>query len=154
MLEIGTVKSRSDKPGYVVVAFEQLQTETECMVLQSTTGANNTYVIPSVGTQVVCWLESGKKIVLGAVFSDKEPAPSEADNDGGFVQFDKISFCLKNNKATLKNAETDFKTILNEILKAIKTLTVSTPTGPSGTPLPPTVFAVDKCNQLIDKLLK
>lgn len=154
MVEIGTVKSRLGKTGDILVSFAHLQTEAECRVLQSTTGANRSFVMPSVGTQVVCWLESGKNIALGAVFSDEEPVPSEADNDGGFAQFDKISFRLKNNKASLKNDEADFKTILKEILKTIKTLTVSTPVGPSGTPLPPTIQAATKCEELIDKLLQ
>jgi phage baseplate assembly protein gpV len=168
MIETGEVKERKEN-GVVLVEFSQLGTEGECLVLQPTTGQNNVFVLPSVGTQVVCWLESGKNICLGALFSAEEKAPDGADPDGELRQFGDSELQLKEGaasvkqgeaalelsggKAGLKNADTDLKTILKEVLKALKGLTVATSMGPSGTPLPPTQQAVSKIEQLVDKLL-
>lgn len=167
MIEIGTVKEKQDG-GLVRVEFPHIGTEAECVVLQPTTGENNVFVLPSAGTQVVCWLEAGKNMVLGAVFSETEKVPETADPEGEFRQFGnsiselkegKVSikqgeavFELAGEKATLKNTETDLKTILNELSAALKGLTVSTAMGPSGTPLPPTIQAATKIEQLISKL--
>lgn len=167
MIEIGTVKEKKDG-GQILVEFLHLQTEAECTVIQPTTGANNAFVLPSVGTQVVCWLEAGKNIALGAVFSDTEKTPAAAHPDGEYRQFGDATSELKNGtarlkqgaasleltgeKATLKNGKTDLKTILKEFSSALKTLTVSTPMGPSGTPLPPTIEAATKIEQLITNL--
>lgn len=169
MIEIGTVKEKNAATGAVVVEFAHLQTEAECPVLQPTTGDNNVFVLPSVGTQVVCWLESGKNIVLGALFSESEKVPDNAPPDGELRQFGDASVKLKEgtatlkqgealmelsgDKACLKNGQTDLKTILKDLLKALKSLTVATSMGPSGTPLPPTVQAVTKLEQLVDNLL-
>lgn len=169
MIEIGTVKEKKAATGSVLVEFGHLGTEAECPVLQPTTGDNNVFVLPSVGTQVVCWLESGKNMVLGALFSESEKVPEDSDQDGELRQFgDAISefkegtvrliqgavtFELTGDKASLKNDQTDLKTILSEVLKTLKGLTVSTAMGPSGTPLPPTIQAVTKLEQLVDKLL-
>lgn len=154
MIEIGTVTKHYADRGAISVDFGHLDTRAECAVLQPTTGVNNTFVLPSVGTQVVCWLESGKNVALGAVFSDTEPVPGEAKAEGYYQQVDGITFQLSDNKASLKNASNDLKTLLNDILTAIQNLTVSTPMGPSGTPLPPTVQAVQKAVRDLNNLLK
>lgn len=168
MIETGMVKEKKEN-GFILVEFTHLGTEAECLVLQSTTGENNVFILPSAGTQVVCWMESGKNICLGAVYSRVEKVPDDADPEGELRQFGDCSVQLKEGmaavkqgeitlelsgeKAALKNADTDLKTVLKEILTALKGLTVSTAMGPSGTPLPPTVQAVTKIEQLVDKLL-
>lgn len=154
MIEIGTVSKHHADQGAISVDFAHLGTSAECVVLQSTTGANNSFILPSVGTQVVCWLESGKNIALGAVFSDSEPVPDEATAEGYYRQTGEMTFQISDNKASLKNASNDLKTLLNDILNIIQNLTVSTPMGPSGTPLPPTVQAVQKAVQDLNNLLK
>lgn len=154
MIEIGTVTKHHADRGAINVDFAHLGTSAECVVLQSTSGANNSFILPSIGTQVVCWLESGKNIALGAVFSDSEPVPDEAKAEGYYQQTGEMTFQISDNKASLKNASNDLKTLLNDILTAIQNLTVSTPMGPSGTPLPPTVQAVQKAVQDLNNLLK
>lgn len=168
MIEIGIVKEKAES-GRVMVEFSHIGTEAECLVVQPTTGGNNVFTLPSVGTQVVCWLEAGKNILLGAVFSETETVPADADPDGELRQFGdaiaelkegKVSIKqgaaaleLTGEKAALRNSETDLKSILKEFSAALKGLTVSTSMGPSGTPLPPTIQAVTKIEQLISKLL-
>lgn len=169
MIEIGTVKEKKDG-GMIVVEFGHLQTEAECSVLQATTGENNVFALPSVGTQVVCWIEPGKNIALGAIFSETEKVPEAADPNGEFRQYGDVTFEMKNTtarlkqgeavlefesgKAVLKNDKAGLKDILNDFLKAVKTLTVATSLGPSGAPLPPTIQAVTKLEQQVANLFK
>ncbi len=167
MIEIGVVKGRLED-GRVAVEFSHIQTAAECVVLQPTTGKNTVFVLPSVGTQVVCWLEAGKNIVLGAVFSEREPIPEGVKADGEYRQFGssvlelkegmagmkqgKAAMELVDGKAILGNEETNLRVILKEFATALKGLTVSTAMGPSGTPLPPTIEAVTNVEELIGKL--
>lgn len=154
MIEIGTVTAQNAKQSTVTVSFEQLGTQAECCVLQQSTGTNSVFILPSIDTQVVCWLEGGKNIALGALFSDSDSTPSGAKADGYYQQIGDVSFQITEDRASLKNSSSDLKTLLDDILKAIQNLTVSTPMGPSGTPLPPTVQAVEKCVQDLNNLLK
>lgn len=169
MIEIGTVKSVEKDKATVLVEFGHLETEANCSVLVPTTGINNVFHLPSVGTQVVCWLDGGKNIALGCVFSEADPAPDDVDDNTEVRQFgksivtskedswkaeqDKISLELTGNKASLKNDSTGLKTILNDLLAAIKTLTVSTGVGPSGTPLPLTIQKITQVEQKVNNLL-
>jgi len=169
MIQYGTIKEVDVSTGSVLVEFEQFETEANCQVLVPTTGSNNVFYLPSVGTQVVCWIEKNKKLVLGAVFSESEQVPEGVDENTELRQFgktvitskndlfkvkqDKISLEFSNNKFILKNDLMALKTVLNDILTAIKNLTVSTSMGPSGTPLPPTLQEVTLLEQNIDKLL-
>lgn len=169
MIEIGTVKTVNPGKGTIVVEFAQLDTEATCSVLVPTTGSNAVFFLPSVGTQVVCWLESGKNLALGCVFSEADPTPDGVDantesrqfgktkvtakDDSWKVEQDKISIEFSGNKASLKNDSTGLKTILKDLFTAIKTLTVSTGVGPSGTPLPPTIQKVTQLEQKTDQLL-
>ena len=169
MIEIGTVKAVDPGKGIVLVEFVQMETEANCSVLVATTGSNAVFHLPAVGTQVVCWLESGKNIALGCVFSEADPVPGGVDENTEIRQFgktemtakddswkvsqDKISIEFSGNKASLKNDSTGLKTILKDILTAIKTLTVSTGVGPSGTPLPPTIQKIVQLETKTDQLL-
>jgi len=169
MIEIGTVKTVNSGQGTILVSFAQMATEATCSVLVPTTGDNAVFFLPAVGTQVVCWLESGKNLALGCVFSQADPVPDGVDanterrqfgktivvakDDSWKVSQDKISIEFSGNKASLKNDSTGLKTILKDLFTAIKTLTVSTGVGPSGTPLPPTIQKVTQLEQKTDQLL-
>ena len=169
MIEIGTVKTVDPGKGMILVEFAQMETEANCSVLVPTTGDNAVFHLPAVGTQVVCWLESGKNLALGCVFSEADPVPGGVDantevrqygktvmtskEDSWKVEQDKVSIELTGNKASFKNDSTGLKTILKDLFTAIKTLTVSTGVGPSGTPLPPTIQKVTQLEQKTDQLL-
>lgn len=169
MIEIGTVKEVDPGQATVLVEFPSLGTEANCSVLSPTTGSNAVFYIPAAGTQVVCWLEAGKNIALGCIFSEADPVPDGVDENTESRQFgktvvtskddsykvaqDKISFELTGNKASLKNDSTGLKSILNSLFTAIKSLTVSTGVGPSGTPLPPTIQAITQLEQQANNLL-
>jgi hypothetical protein len=57
-------------------------------------------------------------------------------------------------KFIIKNDKADLLTIFSDLSSLIKKLQVSTGTGPSGTPLPPTISALDKLETDFKKLLK
>lgn len=151
MTEIGTVTNHSDS-GTVTVSFEQLGFEAECLVPQPTTGDNNVFILPSKGTQVVCLLGE-RNIVLGAIYSDSEPVPQKADPLGEFRQAGGCRFAMSKDRFTVANDRGSLKNLLKEVLNIIKTITVSTPVGASGTPLPPTIQAIETASQNIDNLL-
>jgi phage baseplate assembly protein gpV len=95
MIEFGTVKEVDATKATAVVTFEHLQTEATCSIVVPTTGSNAVYYLPSVGTQVVCWLEGGKNIALGCVFSEADPVPDTVDENTHIQQFGKAKIILK-----------------------------------------------------------
>lgn len=154
MIEIGTVNKHNKATGTITVEFAHIGTSVDCSVLQTTTGKNTMFAMPSIGTQVVCWLESGKNIALGAVFSDSEKAPSETSEKGILYNIDATKFGIDDNKVTFENDSTSLLKLFEEVLKIISALTVSTSTGPSGTPLPPTVQAIEELKQTLKQFFK
>lgn len=69
-------------------------------------------------------------------------------NDGLVIMVDRAQhFIIKNGSINLKDLLLDFAAI-------IKALTVSTPAGPSGTPLPPTLQAVANFENDVKTLFK
>lgn len=72
-----------------------------------------------------------------------------------YVQ-DGIEFTMdsKTGKFTIKNDKYNMYDLVADFCSAIKMLTVSTPNGPSGTPLPPTIQAVTQIETKFKQLLK
>ena len=95
MIEFGTVKSVDATKATIVVEFPHLETEATCTVIVPTTGANAVYYLPSKDTQVVCWLESGKNLCLGAVFSEADPVPENVDENTQVIQVGDSQVILK-----------------------------------------------------------
>lgn len=152
MIEIGVVKKQLYDRASIVVTFKHLDTDVECEVLQSTTGDNTSYVLPSERTQVVCWLENGKNIALGALFSFEEPVPQRESDI--YMKCGELECEIVGGKMSLKSSSNSFKTILKDILNTIKNITVSTPEGASGVPLPPTIKSIVQLDIDIDSLFK
>lgn len=152
MIEIGIVKSQAKKSGTVEVDFAHIDTVTTCNVLQSTTGDNILYILPSVGTQVVCSIDNGINIVLGAIYSDHDTVPLGAKEY--LLKIGNAYLSIDDDHVGISNSLTDLKTILKDILSSVKNLTVSTPQGASGVPLPPTILALNQCEAKLNQLLK
>lgn len=167
MIEIGTVKTVDPATGTILVEFAQLETEANCSVLVATTGDNVVFHLPAVGTQVVCWLESGKNLALGCVFSSADPVPDGVDANTESRQFgktvtvakddlwkvsqDKITIELTGSKASLKNDSTGFKDILKDLFTLLKTFKSSNGAG-MALPMPPTIQKINQLEQKTDQL--
>lgn len=151
MIEIGVVKELLHNHGAVRVQFTHLNTEVECQVLQPAVGVNTLYILPTKETQVVCHLEDGKNFVIGSLFSLDEPIPPKQSDI--HVKCGNLECAVDNDKLSLKNNLTSFKTLLKDVLTMVKNLTLSTSMGPSGTPLPPTIIEIERLNSDINNLL-
>ena len=66
------------------------------------------------------------------------------------VTQDTISIELRDGKISIKNNGTGLNEIISKLLDAVKTLTVATGMGPSGTPLPPTIQKAVAVEQLLN----
>lgn len=153
MIEIGTVTAHASG-GLVSVEFTHIGTSAECQVLQSTTGQNTTYVMPSVGTQVVCWIESGKNIALGAIFSDDDKTPDGVSEKGVLYSIGNTQFGIDNEKVTFENASTSLLKVLEEILDTLKKLQVTTPQGPGTIDQPSAEALITPIKTKLQNLLK
>ena len=167
MIEIGTVKTVNPAQGTILVEFAQLDTEATCSVLVPTTGSNAVFFLPAQGTQVVCWLESGKNLALGCVFSEADPVPDDVDANTEIRQFgktiltakdnlykveqDKIKLEFTGNKASLKNDSTGLKTILKDLFSLLKTFKSSN-AGGAALPMPPTIQKIVQLEQKTEQL--
>ena len=73
------------------------------------------------------------------------------------VAMDQVScfdLMMEDGKLRLANSEASIRGILEEIIQLIEQLTVSTGTGPSGTPLPPTLQGASDLKNTIQQLFK
>ena len=66
----------------------------------------------------------------------------------------KIEADGKTGKVAISASGVSLLDLFNSLVSIIKTLTVSTPAGPSGTPLPPTMQAVAKLETDLKQVLK
>jgi hypothetical protein len=83
--------------------------------------------------------------ITGIITSYSEIESIETKTNGG-------GYFSINTKLSLSNDDTDLKTILEDLISAIKNITVPTPAGTSGTPLNVAEFI--SVEQEIDKLLE
>lgn len=99
------------------------------------------YLQPKVGS-LVCVAFIGKEtaIVVGSSALDKVECTSE-----GF------SLKIENGKIQIKNEQADFKTLLNDLLKELKSAIIQTPSGP-GNFAPNNVAKFEEINNKINQL--
>ena len=99
------------------------------------------YLQPKVGS-LVCVAFIGKEtaIVVGSSALDKVECTSE-----GF------SLKIEKGKIQIKNEQADFKTLLNDLLKELKSATIQTPSGP-GNFAPNNVAKFEEINNKINQL--
>lgn len=119
MVEIGIVKKHIKDKGAVEVQFENLGTRRICKVLQQTTGDNNALTLPSIGTQVACWMDGGVYVVLGALYSNADKPPTEATSDGMYQQYGGFVMAVDGDKLSLKNDVEDLKSLISDIVSLV-----------------------------------
>lgn len=112
-------------------------------------------VLPKVDSTVLV-LKIGNDIenLLVIAVDEIDQIRIKIDDSSITYNSNEFSALLGDGKLELKNNESSLKDCLNAVLDAIKNLTVSTPVGVSGTPLPPTIQAISEIESDINKLFK
>ncbi len=105
-------------------------------------------ITPKVGTMALIGSISGDLREL-VVLKVNEPEVITYTYGGLEVIIDSTD-----SKISIKNSGISLVDLFGSIMDIITNLTVSTPNGPSGTPLPPTIQAIQQFNVDMDKLLK
>lgn len=153
MVEVGVVKKHIKDKGAVLVEFQHLGTERECKVLQPTTGDNNVFVLPSIGTQVACWIDGGNSLVLGAIYSSADKPPSDATPEGAYQQYGGMVIAVNQDKLHIKNHVTSVKKICKGVIGLIEQIKILTPQG-TGTLDPSMLPQTEQIDALIDNIFK
>ena len=107
---------------------------------------------------------NGEGIKVEAVYDDKSYS-TEINSESSVTKFqnstvtlqenalaieqDTAKIAMENGKVSWTNNATGLNDLLKKIHDIIQNLTVSTASGPSGTPLPPTVLALQELNTLL-----
>ena len=150
------------KPGDVAfVAEVTAVTNTDCTVklgemeltkvrlFAQSSDAGNVLFLPKVGSKVtIADFSRGQLRDLQVISCDK--ITSFTFVEGGLT----IEFDSEAKKVDIKNETVSLKGLFQSLADIIKQITVATPTGPSGTPLPPTIQAVTQFETSFNSLLK
>jgi hypothetical protein len=91
---------------------------------------------PKIGAELTAISIDGTLTDLMMLESSEYESINYVQDDFEFM-LDSVS-----KKMTLKNGQTNFYDLFQSLTDLLKQLTVSTPNGPSGTPLPPTISAL------------
>jgi hypothetical protein len=142
---IATVTKVSDKDCSVMYGTLELSE----VKLFSIIDPGKLLIKPKVGSMViVADLSQGKLRDLAIIKAD-EVELIKYDQDGLVVEIDSVA-----KKVNIKNNTTSLTKLFASVSDIISKLTVSTPNGPSGTPLPPTIAAIEKFKMDYQSLLK
>lgn len=123
--------------------------ELEGVRLFSVDDAGTLLVKPKVGTKVTVADLSGGQLRDMELVKVDSPELIKYDMNGLVVAIDST---IK--KIDIHNNSVSLKGLMSSMYDIISKLTVSTPNGPSGTPLPPTIQALEKFKEDFGKLLK
>ncbi|MBN2669990.1 MAG: hypothetical protein JXR60_12285 [Bacteroidales bacterium] len=136
-ITIGTVTSvnsnvcdvdRNNLPELVDVRLNAVQDELESSLT----------IVPKIGSYVLCGIIEGKE-EEAFVISTSEIEKIIIQFKGGDEKFEfsqaGLSVVLKSGKFDIKNEQEDLKGIISDLIDTINQLTVTTGTGPSGTPI-------------------
>lgn len=123
--------------------------ELEGVRLFSVDAAGTLLVKPKKGTKVTVADLSGGRLRDMELVKVDSPELIKYESNGLVVAIDSTS-----KKVDIHNNTTGMKALMTAVYDIISKLTVSTPNGPSGTPLPPTITALEKFKKDFETLLK
>ena len=145
-LLVGEIVSATETDCTVKVGEMEL---TKVRLFSQESEAGNLLLKPKQGAMaLVVDLSQGALRVLQVIWCYKVELIRWEEN-GLTVELDSAS-----KKVDIKNEDVGLKDLMQSVADIVKQLTVSTPAGPSGTPLPPTVNAVTQFETDFKKLLK
>lgn len=110
-------------------------------------GLGSVYLKPSVNKQCLIGLINNNPANAFLIEAEEVEAIEVTDKSG-------FKMVLNGGKVSFKNEQASMFTILKDLAALLKQLKVSTPNGPSGTPLPPTIQAVTKFEEDLNKIME
>lgn len=111
-------------------------------------GTDSLLVVPAIGSYVLMISMDGTVDNMTVIKCDK--ADKLIYNNGGLhIEIEKES-----KKILVKNGQANLYNILSDLAALLKQLKVSTPMGPSGTPLPDSILAIEKFENDFKQILK
>lgn len=111
-------------------------------------GSDSLLVVPAIGSQVLMISMDGTVDNMTVIKCDKADKLIY-NNSGLHLEIEK-----KSKKILVKNNQVNLYTILSDLAALLKQLKVSTPMGPSGTPLPDSILAIEKFENDFKQILK
>ncbi len=127
-------------------------------------GDNNLLITPKVGSKVMLLSNTGELDNLTVIKcdqvdkvewkQDKIDLVCDSANKSVKVINDKTTIESSENKVSVNNDKVSLIDLFQMLSDTIKQLTVSTGTGPSGTPLPPTISQLKQFETKFKQLLK
>lgn len=111
-------------------------------------GSDNLLIVPTIGSSVLMVSMDGTIDNMTVIQCDK--ADKLIYNNGGLhIEIEKES-----KKVLVKNDQVNLYNILSDLAALLKQLKVYTPMGPSGTPLPDSILAIEKFENDFKQILK
>ena len=120
---------------------------TNVRLFSQATDAGNILMKPKVGSMATILVDPDYR----------DPQIIQCDNITSFKFVENglnIEFDSETKKIDIKNDQVGLKDLMQAVADIVKQLTVATPAGPSGTPLPPTITQVNQFETNFKKLLK
>lgn len=130
------------------VEFDGLQIDEVRLKATINGQANKIIVEPKTGSMVLIGSLTGDLKDL-AVLSVDEVAKLQYEQDGLSILIDSTD-----NKIKIENQTTSLKDVLQKLADLLKQFQVFTPSGPSGTPLPPTIASITEFETEFKSILK
>ena len=117
---------------------------------------NGVAITPKLGSNCLIGYIGSDENRAYLVSADEVTKVSVKINESASVIIDDDGVDVKMSKGKLKieNSENSLRALLEDVLDVISKITVSTGTGPSGTPLPPTINAIKQKKNDIKTLFK
>jgi hypothetical protein len=117
--------------------------------LKATIGNDDYFLLePKVGSEIVVFSQTGE--LSGLMVLKVDQISKFKYKQAGL----EIVADSEDQKVSLKNAVVDFKEVLDDLATLLKQLKVFTPVGPSGTPLPDTILAIEQFEYKVGQILK
>jgi hypothetical protein len=111
-------------------------------------GTNYLLMTPQIGSDIL--LISGDGTLNDLTVIKVDQVQKVEIRQGGLL----VLFDSSDSKVSIKNNDTSLKDIFSDLGRLLKQLKVSTPAGPSGTPLPDSIAAITSLETKFNKLLK
>lgn len=112
-------------------------------------GENKVLLTPKIGSTVIIGILEGRHKQDAVVLQVCDLKKVYLNMGGTVIELDSAD-----GKMLVKNGEVSLLSLMTDLADLLKQLKVSTPNGPSGTPLPPSIQAITKFETDLGEILK